>query len=328
MANYNFNKETFDVLLQCSERQDFSEWDRWRKKFTGDIFLEGAQLAGAYLKRVDLNQVHLSHACLEGADFQEANLQRTWLYDANLKRCHLYRANLKDANIQGTRLQGANMIEACLLGANVRYAFLKATNLHHAFLQGADFSYAIVDGETLLDTNKIDKNTNFASVGLASARLKPGLADSLSYNIRRKRWTEWYDQGNIFLRLIKKSLIQPFWLISDYGRSTSRIILVFISLALVFAMIYWMNPEMIDNLEPNKSFCKLYRTLYFSTVTMITLGFGNMNAHADSFWGNTMVSFQIISGYLILAALVTRISMLFNSGGPALALRKTRRKFS
>lgn len=306
------------MLLQCSERQDFSEWDRWRKKFTGDIFLEGAQLAGACLKRVDLNQVHLSHACLEGADFQEANLQRTWLCDANLK----------DASIQGARLQGANMIEACLLGANVRYAFLKAANLHHAFLQGANFPYAVVDGETLLDTDKIDQNTNFASVGLTSARLKPGLADSLLYNIRKKRWAEWYDQGNIFLRLIKKSLIQPFWLISDYDRSTSRIILIFISLVLVFALIYWMNPEMIHNLEPNESFCKLYRTLYFSTVTMITLGFGNMNAHPDSFWGNTMVSFQIISGYVILAALVTRISMLFNSGGPALALRKTRRKFS
>ena len=183
MSDYNFNKEAFDVLLQCSERQDFSEWDSWRKKFTGDIFLEGAQLAGAYLNRVNLNQVHLSHACMEGADFQEANLQRTWLCDANLKRCHLYRANLKDANIQGARLQGANMIEACLLGANVRYAFLKAANLHHAFLQGADFSYAIVDGETLLDTDKIDQNTNFAGVGLASARAGQRLIEK--YKIER-----------------------------------------------------------------------------------------------------------------------------------------------
>lgn len=328
MDNYNFDKDAYDLLCRCSEQKDFSRWDLWRKEQKKEIFLEGAILKGKYLKHVNLSHVHLSHASMEGADLQEANLKRAWLNDTRLNNAHLYRADFKDANIKGARLQGANMIEADLKGANARYTFLEKTNLHHTFLQGADFSYAIVNGETLLDTDKIDQHTLFTSVGLSSARLKPGLADSLNYNIRRMRWEQWYDKGNFFASLIKKTFVRPFWMISNYGRSTARIILIFMSLAITFALIYWNYPEIIQNLEKGEHLCKLYKTLYFSIVTMITLGFGNMNASPHSFLGNTAVTFQIISGYVILAALVTRISVLFSSGGPAIPLKKTRKKFS
>ena len=59
------------------------------------------------------------------------------------------------------------------------------------------------------------------------------------------------------------------------------------------------------------------RTLYFSIVTMTTLGFGDMYANAQSIWGHILLSVQVILGYVLLGALVTRFAVLFTAGGPA-----------
>ena len=58
------------------------------------------------------------------------------------------------------------------------------------------------------------------------------------------------------------------------------------------------------------------RALYFSIVTMTTLGFGDMHATPDGWLGHVLLSVQVILGYVILGALITRLSVLFTSGGP------------
>lgn len=328
MKSYNYNKEAYNLLCRCSELKDFTKWAKWKKDYKKEVYLEHADLKDKYLKHVDLSHVHLSHAMLDGADLQEANLQRAWLKNAHLKKAHLYRANFKDANIGGARLQSANMIEADLRGADLKYTFLDGANLHHAYLHGSNFSYSIVNGETLIDTEKVDINTLFTGVGLSSARVKPGLEDTLIYNIRRRRWEDFYDKGNIIARLFKKTCLSPFWRLSNYGRSTFHIVTFFFTMVAVFSVLYWNNPEVLNNYEIDGQSGKLYRAICFSIVTMITLGFSDMNAAPNSFFGNIAVTMQIISGYVILAALVTRISVLFNSNGPAIPLKRERKKFS
>jgi len=59
------------------------------------------------------------------------------------------------------------------------------------------------------------------------------------------------------------------------------------------------------------------RTLYFSIVTMTTLGFGDMYAKSQSFFGHLLLMVQVLLGYVLLAALVTRFAVLFTGGGPA-----------
>jgi len=325
---YNCDPDAYELLKACSLKKDFSDWTAWRQAASLPIALEGADLKGAWLKRVDLSHVHLSHARLDEADLEEANLERSFLNNTSLKNCLLHRCNLKDAQLSGALLDRSNMIDACLLGVRAEYTSLQGTNLHHAALQGANFSYAVVDGSTLLDTEKIDRHTNFTSVGLSSARVKPGLIDTLNDNIRRRRWQEWYTQGHILDRLVKNLAVRPFWWISDYGRSTRRILAVFALLSILASLIYLLAPETLSNLEETNVFSRTYRAIYFSVATMITLGFGNINAQPTSFLGNTTVTLQILSGYLLLAALVTRISVLFTSGGPALETKKDYKKFS
>jgi len=50
---------------------------------------------------------------------------------------------------------------------------------------------------------------------------------------------------------------------------------------------------------------------------MTTLGFGDMYANCQSFWGHALLILQVLLGYVLLGALVTRFAVLFTAGGPA-----------
>ena len=50
---------------------------------------------------------------------------------------------------------------------------------------------------------------------------------------------------------------------------------------------------------------------------MTTLGFGDIAANPDSWTGQTLLMIQVILGYVLLGALVTRFAVLFTAGGPA-----------
>jgi hypothetical protein len=51
---------------------------------------------------------------------------------------------------------------------------------------------------------------------------------------------------------------------------------------------------------------------------MTTLGFGDIRANPKSVSGHILVTTQVIWGYFLLGAIVTRLGILFTSGGPGL----------
>jgi len=304
----------YKFLKECSEKgeEGIKEWNQWREEHPDeDIILEGANLNRAYL---------------EGA-----KLQNAVLWEAKLQR--------------------AILRETCLQGANLKRAHLQGAEFGRAKLQGADFSRAIVDGETLLWGCKIDRKTKFEGVALGNMRIYPKEKELLECNIRRMNWEQWYKwkdwyeykpekERNKSSQFFLKNTIGWFWAISDYGRSTGRIIFTFFGLALIFANIYYYwgamdyyilhyilrvdgQPGFVSYLFVDKSGVALswwlvpLRTLYFSIVTMTTLGFGDMYANAQSIWGHILLSVQVILGYVLLGALVTRFAVLFTAGGPA-----------
>jgi hypothetical protein len=308
-----------------------TEWNEWRKKNPNeDILLEGAELKGAYLKGAYLKGAYLEGAKLQNAVLWEAKLQR-----ANLRETFLQRAELIRANIQGAEFGGAR-------------------------LQGADFSRAIVDGETLIWRCEVDRKTKFEGVALGNVRIYPAEKQLLECNVRQMNWEAWYKYKDWHRRIPEEERkmgykvvrwpVQWFWALSDYGRSTGRILLWFCILAFVFALIYWVwglaePPGVVSNLfelegtrkgvftyelidmtrierqpgEPVKigKGTAFVRALYFSVVTQTTLGFGDMYANAQRIWGHVLLSLQVILGYVLLGALVTRFAVLFTAGGPA-----------
>ncbi len=318
--------------------------------------LEGADLSDAYMKGADLSNCHLEgahlrHAHLEGSYLYHAHLEGAYLYEtylegADLSNCHLEDAalvqcHLEDASLSSAYLSGANFKRAHLDHANLCYTHLEDANLKYAHLeraflvkahlQNSNFEQAIVDGSTLFWECRVDRKTNFRGVSLDSARIDTGTKQLLEYNTRRMNWEQWYEK-HPRLRLPVKA----FWQISDYGLSTNQIIIIFFKLVILFAAVYYVwgsidfyfrdikdYPGIVSNLFVDRHDVMVVwwlvplRTLYFSIVTMTTLGFGDIYASAQSFWGHILLSIQVILGYVLLGALVTRFAVLFTAGGPA-----------
>ena len=323
------NEEQYKLLLSCSEKKDITAWNKYRKEHPDEeIWLQGADL-----RKFKLQDAHLSEANLQSANLDMANLQSANLDMANLQSANLQGANLQDAFISLTNLIGADLIQANLQGAYLAGADLQGAKLREANLAGTNFEIAVVDGGTLIWKCKINRYTNFEGVGLDSAQIDSATKQLLEYNIRRKNWEEWYKSESknkwiIKMRRLTTFPIRLFWWISNYGISTVRIILLFFLCSFMFTSIYYIwgmiaSPGIVDNLFVDKngiaieSWIVPFRTMYFSTVTMTTLGFGDIYTNAHSVCGHILISLQVILGYFLLGALVTRLAVLFTAGGPA-----------
>jgi hypothetical protein len=279
--------DQYEMLKCCSDAKDTTEWNEWRRNNPDEEIL------------------------LEGVDITSGNLSY-----ANLREAKLNGSNLKKSNLGEVHLEEALLIDSHLEGAY----------LYKAHLQGALFQTAIVDGETLILECEIDRKTNFDGVGLGDVRIDPQTKQLLEYNIRRKNWEDWYKEHWFW-----RWPFRLFWFVSDYGMSGKRVAWIFLLLALLFAAVYmnwayWAPPGVVYDLsvEPiageavwHYSLRAAIRPIYFSVVTMTTLGFGDMYANKESIAGHVLLILQVILGYVLLGALVTRFAVLFTAGGPA-----------
>lgn len=339
-----FNQEQYDRLIECSKRkgEGIKEWNDWYYHDLNEnpdlaIHLEGAQLRDAYLKGAELSNAHLEDAVLAGAHLEGARLNHANLKNANLWGTHLEDAKLADAHLEGAELANAHLEDALLArahlentdfigahleGANFSHGHLEGANFMETHLEGAIFRCAIVNGSTFICDCFIGGDTDFTMVGLDDARIEPGLKQSLKNNIRKKRWLNWCKKNTWWgwpTRFF-------FWM-SDYGTSATKIIISFFSLTFIFAAIYYLcglfGQGVIANLfkvgEINLPCWKvLFRVVYFSVVTMTTLGFGDMYANSQSIVGHILLTVQVLFGYVLLGALITRLAIVFTGEGPAL----------
>lgn len=335
-----------------------------------EIWLQKANLRGAYLEKADLHYAHMQNADLRYANLENANLEGVHLENADLshslmensflKNAHLVnaklrRAHLENADLRCTHLENAYLRYAHLENAKLRETHLENAKLIDAYLRrahfwdakfhGADLSRAIVDGETLFSKYcEVDRDTKFEAVALGNLRIYPKIKQLLEYNVRRKNWEVWYPKQKLWLRFIARK----FWEMSDYGISTKQVIVTFFKWAILFAVIYYIlgavdyylvgvkdYPGPILDLFVDEggpiSWCLVpLRSIYFSVVTMTTLGFGDMHANPHNpLWsgiGHLLLMLQVLLGYVLLGALVTRFAVLFTAGGPAGTFSKSKTK--
>ncbi len=278
--------------------------------------LSNADLSGADLCNTDLYLAGLNGVKLTNANLRDANLIKTEFIDANLTAADLTGsklidsdlrfANLCDAKLIGADLRSANLMNASLINAN-----LSGIKLIGAKFQGAKFKFCTVDGSTIISNCEIDRHTDFRGVDLDGIRIDLGIKELMKYNTRRMNWEDWYKKQNITIEWF----VKLFWSISDYGRSTGKLLATFFISSFFFAMLYSCYPNIINGLKQEE--LQFLRAFYFSIVTMTTLGFGDMYAAPGSFWGYILLMLQVLLGYVLLGALITRLSILFTAEGPS-----------
>lgn len=287
------------------------------------IFLYGASLREAkfdpkisILGRIDYT--NLEGSTLEFAQLVKANLSDTRLYGASLLNANLSEANLTRAQLGGVILRDANMsniheasginldkaelIDANLSGSLFSDAYLNGTIIIDSDLRGTTIYLSCVDDKTLLTGKSqkrlCDEHTNFTGTNLSQIRTTPELRFLLEKNIRKKYWKQWY-----FNHKILQIPLRGFWFLSDYGTTSKPCILFFFGLIGAMYIIYSLltpiplefNPELLGN------------------TILATFGIGD--PWLDG-WGRLLVAFHSICGYFLLAVLITRFAVMFQSLSP------------
>ena len=293
-----YDSDQYEMLQRCSDKKDMAEWNEWRKENPGErVFLE--EITIRYASPAEISNPKVFTSYIPGTSLP-------------IKPFCLKKADLKEAYLCNGRLIGVD-----LEGADLTFADLEGADLWGANLVGAKCRNAKVSETTSLWECKVNRETDFRGVRLDAAKIDPGTKQLLEYNIRRKNWEDWYEKGAGWREILKRVFVWPFWLISDYGRSTGRIVITFFGFAGVFALGYWLWPTLVMVNGEVGDIRGFWHALYFSVVTMTTLGFGDIAANPDSWGGQTLLMFQVILGYVLMGALVTRFAVLFTAGGPA-----------
>jgi len=126
-------------------------------------------------------------------------------------------------------------------------------------------------------------------------------------------------------RLLSISFVSFFWHISDYGYSTKRIVFWFSAFILFFASIYTLFPSMLSIGNTPLDEVSFIQMVAYSTSTMITLGFGNINVGLletsgeliePNGFGMLVVTTNLLVGYFMLGVFVTRLAVLFQTMAP------------
>lgn len=135
----------------------------------------GLDWAGAYFRRIRLNELDLSDVDVAFSDLSHSNLGKSNLYRAKGIGVHLENARLSGCNLQEARLRdaclaNANLHEANLVSARLENADLAGARFNRAFLQDAHFDGANLRGACFVQANL--RNTRFRGAQFDESALK------------------------------------------------------------------------------------------------------------------------------------------------------------
>lgn len=277
--------------------------------------LSDADLSGANLRGANLRGANLSGAILCSADLEGADLSRADLRGADLSECQAREVGLGHADLRDATLFGANLEHACLIEADLSQADLRTSNLSkarlcranlsrvdcgRADLSAADLDSAIVSGASFVETDlrrsRLRALREFGSASFLRCDVRD-VDFSGAYLLRRHIVDENYLDEFRNRSRVNRVVYTLWWLTSDCGRSLTRwgAFTALITMAFAWAYVFvsidygshetWVSP------------------LYFSVVTLTTLGFGDvLPASAPA---QLLVMGQVAVGYMMLGGLIS-----------------------
>lgn len=298
----------------CLAGVDLSRLELAKADFTG------ADLSGANLANTDLSEANLATANLRDAVMFSANLAGAELVGADLEGANLSHCDASRAGFGAANLVGVNLFEADLTGASfsksdlreadLRCARLGGARLHEAVLARADLSHADLTGAEL-DGSDVD-GTTFAGCNLRGGRL-PRLrnyekASWLEVDIRDTDFRGAYSLRRViidenYLHEFRtrgrhfETLYQLWRVTSDCGRSFWRWAAWTGVVVLLFAGAYsQVQVDYGDHPTP-------LSPLYFSVVTLTTLGYGDVLPASSA--AQVIAMLEVAVGYVALGGLIS-----------------------
>ena len=276
--------------------------------------MQGVNLAGARLFKANLSHTNLVNANLDGAEMTGADLTGANLEEAQLKKAglgmatlcntHLFRANLSFATLTKANLTKADLRCACLESARIREASLEGADFTSAEMKGADISKCTVQKAVFIDADLRDANISglygYEKANWVGADMR-GINFSGAYLLRRFAMDQNYIKEFRERDRLSGYIYYLWWLSSDCGRSISRWFLLIGGVAVIFAGLYAMVDINYGIHEPS-----WFLPMYYSLVTMTTLGYGDVLPVSVAAQVIAMV--QVMIGYIMLGGLLSIFS--------------------
>lgn len=287
--------------------QDFTGRDLRSANFTGahlaDACFLGADLSGAILDDVHAEAADFSDAILNGATMHRGNYAAAVFAGADMSEVNASAAFMDHAVFHGSRLHRAHFDQAQLAESSWRAADLTGATLTRANLQGAELVEVTVTHASFEDAEflgaRLSRVTGFRRanwLGVDAAELDRRGACFVHDFIEDQNFlVEYRSQGPTY-----EWTYRLWWLTSDCGRSVFRWGLCSSVLAALFALAYTqVGIDFGDH-------ATALSPLYFSVVTLTTLGFGD--AVPSTVAGQIVVMCEVILGYVMLGGLLSLVS--------------------
>lgn len=265
--------------------------------------LDGAHLEGADLSHADLTGARLVKAHLEKTAFVRSNLEGAHLYGACLRGANLFNANLRRANLKETDLEDADVLEikideAKILGIHWGKGGRVANEREGRKFEGAGDSAKAK--EKFREAEEVYRNIR---VHLMAAGIFDEAADFFYREmVVRRKQTPFFSIARLSSKIID--------LLCGYGEKTFRVIGCSAAFVLANSAAYFKfgirYGENILAYDPaqllTQNLREYWLCLYFSVVTLTTLGYGDIApvgfsrafAMNEAFWGAFMMALFVL----------------------------------
>jgi uncharacterized protein YjbI with pentapeptide repeats len=268
-----------------------------------DAILTGADLSGASLCDADLSGAELS-----GVDLSQANLD-----SARLRCAVLSKANLSGATLTNAKLQGATLTEADFSGADLRFSCLSDVRARDANFSNVDLTRAKLFQADLEGAQVLSAVMDYVCLRGANVSNLSGYkkASWIGVDLREIDFTGAHLFRNFVLdqNYIEEFRTQSRWtgilyhlwrITSDCGRSIKRWAFWTAAIVVMYAFLFSLVEIDYGDYPTNLS------ALYFSVVTLTTLGHGDVLPMTAL--GQVIVMVEVVTGYVMLGGLLTILS--------------------
>lgn len=265
--------------------------------------LDGARLQSADLSHADLSGARLVKAHLEGCAFVRTNFENAHLFGANFQNANLFNANFRKANLKETDMRGANLLEIKIDEAKILGIQWGAKGVIQNEIEGREFEKAgevKKAKEKFREAEEIYRNIR---IHLMAMGIFDEAADFFYREmvVRRKQYPLYSIQ-----RLSSKIID----VLCGYGEKTFRVIgfsaaFIFFNSFAYFCFGIRYGEDILRYASGQNLWENLHDyllCLYFSGVTLTTLGYGDIApigisrafAVNEAFWGAFMMALFVL----------------------------------
>ena len=320
--------------------------------FHANFELHCCDMDGASFSDVLAKNITLTNCTFRNTTFKNLKWHKCKITKCKFSECRFEQCDFSNADFSGSQFLGSlSFFDHALLadrrdglpahkpshqgtGIKDKSAWLVDCNFHNAILLGVEFHDARINrcvftntrmnSDTLLDLRFNDSSASFDGSGYKSARIPPATAANIAWTLRRSYWlsviygtheaasaSPWRRVYSFFTRAFWWS----FWGIAGFGLSLHRQAIITLLAYSFFVFMSFVVAchgaiEGIDNAKPMPMV--FIHCMYFTAVTMTTLGYGDMSASIDSIAAQLLVIGMVGTGYTLFGALIARLITIVN----------------